>query len=110
MGVYPKACRYYSLSPRRMSGGKAGLKVSFLVRQEWSMGSLHLEQVASQPLFPGPWFAARPLCLGFPDRGRELYSCSAWSRKNSKVQLLRCTLPSDQKGDHSKPGYVTHSV
>lgn len=49
-----------------MSGGKAGLEVSFLARQQWSMGSLH----TAQPLFPGLEFAARPLSLGFPDRGR----------------------------------------
>lgn len=66
MGVYLKPCRYYKLSPRKMSGGKVGLEVSFQERQQWSLGSLH----TSQPLFPGLEFAVTPLCLGFPDRGR----------------------------------------
>lgn len=100
-GVYPKPCKYYRLSLRGMSGGKAGLKVFFLGRQQWSMGSLH-----TCSLLPSHCSLALDL---LPDSSAlvsqtgegEFCSCSAW------MQLLRCTLPSDQKRD---PGHVTHSV
>lgn len=67
--VYPQPCRYYRLSPRRMSGDGAGLEVSFLERQQWSMGSLHtcslLPSRCSWPLI-----CCQTLLSWFPRQGK----------------------------------------
>lgn len=100
-GAYPKPCRYYRLSLRGMCGGKAGLKVFFLGRQQWSMSSLHTCSLLPSHCSLALDLLPDPSALVSQTGEGGFCSCSAW------MQLLRCTLPSDQKRE---PGHVTHSV